>query len=76
MDRLPLTDKPDHPPDTYQAARSDNAEFILDMLEAMRFEAELVGDGNSARLWEGIIHVISAFRIENPARQHVLSSTR
>lgn len=70
------TNETDSEDDQYQVACGDNAEFILDMLEAMRFEAELVGDDDSARLWEGIIHVISAFRIKNPARQRVLSSTR
>lgn len=68
MDRLHLTNETDPEHDPYEMACCDNVAFVMDMLEAMRFEAELIGDGDSARLWEGLINVIAAFRLRNSPR--------
>lgn len=45
----------------YRAACHENIEFVLEMLEAMRIEADLVGDFDAARFWGGAINVIAAF---------------
>ncbi len=68
MNRLPLVNETDPEHDPYETACSDNVAFVMDMLEAMRFEAELIGDQDSARLWAGLINVIAAFRLRNSPR--------
>lgn len=76
MDRLLLTNDMKPERDPYETACCDNVAFVMDMLEAMRFEAELVGDDNSARLWEGLIKVIAAFRLRSPSRHRVRPTAR
>ncbi|MCC7291855.1 MAG: hypothetical protein IT449_07330 [Phycisphaerales bacterium] len=76
MDQLPLTDETDSGHDPYQTACCDNVAFVMDMLEAMRFEVDLVGDIDSARFWEGIINVTAAFRLRSPSRHRVRPTAR
>lgn len=61
MDRLYVIYPPDPEVTQYRAACHENIEFVLEMLEAMRIEADLVGDGDAARFWGGAINVIAAF---------------
>ena len=61
MDRLHVTYPPNPETAQYHAACRENVEFVLEMLEAMRIEADLVGDENAARFWAGAINVIAAF---------------
>lgn len=53
----------------YLSAYGENVALVVEMLEAMRVEAELVGDVDSARFWEGVINVIAAFRLRNSPRR-------
>lgn len=59
MDRFHLI----HPlsPETaqYRESCDENIEFVLDMLEAMRLEADLIGDVDAARFWDGAIKMIA-----------------
>ncbi|MBX3394326.1 MAG: hypothetical protein KF841_03060 [Phycisphaerae bacterium] len=52
----------------YQAACRENIDFVLEMLEAMRIEADMVGDAEAARFWAGAINVIAAFGPRSSAR--------
>lgn len=76
MDRLHLTDETASDCDQYRIVCRENVEFIVEMLEAMHVEADLVGDVDSARFWEGIINVIAAFRLRSSARHRIRPASR
>ncbi|GMU82428.1 MAG: hypothetical protein AMXMBFR47_22990 [Planctomycetota bacterium] len=76
MDRLRVIYPPNPETAQYQASCRENIEFVLEMLEAMRIEADLVGDENAARFWAGAINVIAAFGPRSSVRSGVHSTLR
>jgi hypothetical protein len=69
MYQLPYTNETASDCDQYRIVCRENVEFIVEMLEAMHVEADLVGDVDSARFWEGVINVIAAFRLRSSPRR-------
>lgn len=68
MDSLFVNYPPNPEAAQYQAACRENIDFVLEMLEAMRIEADMVGDGDAARFWSGAINIIAAFGPRSSAR--------
>lgn len=59
MDRFHLIQSLSPETAQYRESCDENIEFVLEMLEAMRLEADLVGDSDAACFWDGAIKMIS-----------------
>lgn len=58
LDQISLSESDVAP---YRTACRENVAFVIEMLEAMRAEAEIVGDHSSSQFWAGVAGAITAF---------------